>query len=200
MEFEEYEDWFRSYLAYRRQKLKWKHLIQVEIFYSDWCTIKQRVPLGSIHGPLLFIIFIYDLPLRINSISEPILFADDTSVIISSKHYEDFCSVSNLVLLLTYSMVQSPSWEANWFAAGQETHRISRNPNLVLLHMIKWFAANNLVLNLDHMNIMKFITKNSAHSTLHIGYKEKYIEETVNTNWFTNWRPYQLKDPYSGSD
>jgi hypothetical protein len=43
--------------------------------------------------------------------------------------------------------------------------------------MIKWFAANNLVLNLDKMNIMKFITKNSSHSTLHIGYKEKYIEE-----------------------
>ena len=32
------------------------------------------------------------------------------------------------VLLLTYSMVQSPSWEANWFAASQEIPRISRNP------------------------------------------------------------------------
>ena len=31
-------------------------------------------------------------------------------------------------LLLTYSMVQSPSWEANWFAASQEIPRISRNP------------------------------------------------------------------------
>ena len=30
------------------------------------------------------------------------------------------------------------------------------------------------------MNVMKFITKSSSHSTLHIGYKEKYIEETVN--------------------
>jgi hypothetical protein len=26
--------------------------------------------------------------------------------------------------LLTYSMVQSPSWEANWFAASQEIPRI----------------------------------------------------------------------------
>ena len=25
-------------------------------------------------------------------------------------------------------MVQSPSWEANWFAASQEIPRISRNP------------------------------------------------------------------------
>jgi hypothetical protein len=36
------------------------------------------------------------------------------------------------------------------------------------------YAANNLVLNLDEKNIMKFITKNSAHSTALTGYKEKY--------------------------
>ena len=30
----------------------------------------------------------------------------------------------------TYSMVQSPSWEANWFADSQEIPRISRNPNV----------------------------------------------------------------------
>ena len=30
----------------------------------------------------------------------------------------------------TYSMVQSPSWEANWFAASQEIPRISRNPKV----------------------------------------------------------------------
>jgi len=33
------------------------------------------------------------------------------------------------------------------------------------------------------MNIMKFITKNSSHSILRIGYKEKYIEETMNTKF-----------------
>ena len=32
--------------------------------------------------------------------------------------------------LLTYSMVQSPPWEANWFAASQEIPRISRNPKV----------------------------------------------------------------------
>ena len=30
--------------------------------------------------------------------------------------------------LLIYSMVQSSSWAANWFAASQEIPRISRNP------------------------------------------------------------------------
>jgi len=32
--------------------------------------------------------------------------------------------------LLIYSMVQSPSWEANWYAASQEIPRISRNPQV----------------------------------------------------------------------
>jgi len=99
----------------------------------------HRVPLGSILGPLLFIIHTHDLPLRINSISEPTVLADDTSCIIPSRNFEDFCSMSNLVLS----------------------------------HMIKWFAANKSVLNIDKTNIMKFIIKNSSHSTLHIGYKEK---------------------------
>ena len=32
--------------------------------------------------------------------------------------------------LLTYCMVQSPFWEANWIAASQEIPRISRNPKV----------------------------------------------------------------------
>ena len=32
--------------------------------------------------------------------------------------------------LLTYSMVQSPSWEASWFAASQEIPRILWNPKV----------------------------------------------------------------------
>ena len=32
--------------------------------------------------------------------------------------------------LLTYSVVQSPSWEANWFAASQEIPHISQNPKV----------------------------------------------------------------------
>jgi len=33
------------------------------------------------------------------------------------------------------------------------------------------------------MNIIIFITNNSSHSSLHIGYKEKYIQQTVNTKF-----------------
>jgi hypothetical protein len=49
--------------------------------------------------------------------------------------------------------------------------------------MITWFVANALFLNLDKTNIIDSRAKNSAHSTLRIAYKEKYIEETVNTKF-----------------
>jgi len=52
-------------------------------------------------------------------------------------------------------------------------------------------AANNLVLNLDKTNIMKFITKDSSHSTLYTGYEEMYTEETLNTKL-----PHKLQESY----
>ena len=39
-----------------------------------------------------------------------------------------------LTYLLTYSMGQSSSWEANWFEASQEIHRILWNPEGSLPH------------------------------------------------------------------
>jgi len=38
---------------------------------------------------------INDLPLQINSLTEPILFADDTSVIISNENFIDFTTSKN---------------------------------------------------------------------------------------------------------
>ena len=38
--------------------------------------------------------------------------------------------LTQVVLLIPYSMVQSPSWEANWSAASQEIPRISWNPKV----------------------------------------------------------------------
>jgi hypothetical protein len=89
--------WFRSYLTDRKQKVKISHQITLRIFSQTGGTIKHGVPQGSILRPLFFIIYINDLPPTINTLSEPI-FADDTSVIISTKNFYDFCTMSNIIL------------------------------------------------------------------------------------------------------
>jgi hypothetical protein len=50
------------------------------------------------------------------------------------------------------------------------------------------------------ISIMKFITRNSSNSTLHIGYKEKCIKETMNTKLLglqidnhINWKNHKEK-------
>jgi hypothetical protein len=60
-------------------------------FFSDWGTLEHEIPQGSISVPLYVHNCINDLPLRINYVSEPILFTDDTSVIILSRNFGDTC-------------------------------------------------------------------------------------------------------------
>jgi hypothetical protein len=84
--------WFRSHLTGRKQ-------IITEIFLKIGNS-KTWSSQGSILGSLLFVIYVHvnDPSPTINTLSEPILFADDTSVIISSKNSDDFSTMSNTVL------------------------------------------------------------------------------------------------------
>ncbi|MCG8048840.1 MAG: reverse transcriptase domain-containing protein [Candidatus Thiodiazotropha endolucinida] len=64
--------WLVSYLSNRKQR------VVIPGACSDWVSIEAGVPQGSILGPLLFLIYINDIVLEINSNVR--LFADDTSL------------------------------------------------------------------------------------------------------------------------
>jgi retron-type reverse transcriptase len=81
--------WMRSYLTERSQFVEIHYMEQktakMKTVTSSLKAIKYGVPKGSVLGPLLFLLFIYDLPQVIQG-AEVVLFADDTNILITAKN------------------------------------------------------------------------------------------------------------------
>jgi hypothetical protein len=55
--------------------------------------------------------------------------------------------------------------------------------NIILFCVNVWFITCKLALNLDKMNIVKFIVNNSVQYSRSVDYDGKHIEESVNTKF-----------------
>jgi hypothetical protein len=64
-------------------------------YYSEWEPIRYGVPQGSILGSLFFIFYINDLPKTVVISANPVLFADDISMIITKSDPMEFANTIN---------------------------------------------------------------------------------------------------------
>ena len=100
--------WFKNYLNEREQ------FVDINGVQSDKKQITCGVPQGSVLGPLLFLIFINDLPNATNFLT--LLFADDTTFQISGVDTDQ-------LFLLANSELEKASV---WFKANKLTLNVKK--------------------------------------------------------------------------
>ena len=114
-------DWLISYLSNRKQCCK------VNGETSEIQDIQCGVPQGSCLGPLLFLIYINDLPLALQ-ITKVTMYADDTSISFSSTSVSDLCNAINSDLQNLSSWLQGNKLSLN--VANTQSIILYTVPNL----------------------------------------------------------------------
>jgi len=99
--------WFQSYLYGR------SHCVKLGSVFSDMETVNIGVPQGSILGPLLFLIYINDMP-NVSKIFSFTLFADDTTLANSNCNFAELINSTNVELNKIYDWTMSNRLSINY--------------------------------------------------------------------------------------
>ena len=99
-------EWFSSYLDHRQQ------FVSIDGVKSTPTSIQYGVPQGSILGPLLFVIYINDLP-QISDLAKFILYADDANIIVTGRTLEEVNNKLNIITSLLVNWVDSNGLSLN---------------------------------------------------------------------------------------
>ncbi|KAK6178413.1 hypothetical protein SNE40_013205 [Patella caerulea] len=110
--------WIRQFLHGRCQQVK------VNGEPSDWKPVTSGIPQGSVLGPVLFVIFINDLPEIVQSLVE--MFADDTKIFLPIHDANSHQIIQNDIHSLTD---WAKKWQLRFNASKCKTlHLGNRNP------------------------------------------------------------------------
>ena len=119
--------WFESYLLNRKQ------YVSINGYSSEELILRHGVPQGSVLGPLLFLIFINDLP----NVSKHLifyLFADDTNIYFESTDLLQIQKVVNRELQKV----------RKWLEANRLALNIDKT-NFVIFHSQQHKITENIV-------------------------------------------------------
>ena len=118
--------WFEAYLTGRRQR------VVVDGIHSDWLPVVSGVPQGSILGPLLFVLYINDLP-SVAQHTKIALFADDAKCYTNVKTSSD---CERLQADLNALVSWSNTWQLNFHPSKCQVITMSRRRKPVVFDYI----------------------------------------------------------------
>ena len=96
-----YTQWIEAFLR------DWKQQVLVNDDSSEWKDVSSGIPQGSVMGPILFVLYINELPSSISSQSDIFLFADDTKIFKEVYNIEDSEQLQSDIYLMN-------DWSEKW--------------------------------------------------------------------------------------
>jgi hypothetical protein len=114
-------NWFSAYLSGREQR------VVVEGIQSDWLPVISGVPQGSILGPLLFLLYINDMP-SVAQHTSLALFADDSKCYKKISHISDCVQLQNDIDAL---FEWSQKWDLKFHPSKCQIICVTRKRNVI---------------------------------------------------------------------
>jgi hypothetical protein len=139
-------NWIEAFLTSRTQSVKINGKI------SGCKPVLSGIPQGSVLGPILFVIFINDLPMTCRDLSKMFLFADDAKLYKCITNIDDF-NVLNQCVKDVYSW--SESWLMKLNIAKCKVLSVCRNSSKVVKYNYGFDVPNQGFVALDHECIIK---------------------------------------------
>ena len=161
-------DLFKSYLTNRTQSVK------ISNYFSQPSPITLGVPQGSILGPILFLLYINDLP-NFSEKAFTLLYADDTSLSFRSNDLVSAYECSNYELLKFYEWTVSNKFIVN---LEKSNYMVVTNRNVDL-------SSRRIFINdvfLDRVSSCKFlglILDENLTFKLHCSHVSKKISKSI---------------------
>jgi hypothetical protein len=98
--------WFKSYLTNRKQRVNMSsQILKEEENSSSWKTVTSGFPQGSVLCPLLFITYVNDVLLGIHYEAKPVIYADDTNILLTARHTEELKTKINSTCMIVWFSV-----------------------------------------------------------------------------------------------
>ena len=134
---------FSSYLDERYQS------VCVNGALSDFQRINTGVPQGSVLGPILYLIYVNELP-NLSDQFTSCLFADDTTLIFENKNQNDLLSSSNIGINLFYS----------WCCANRLSINTSKTKSMLFSNTLRPPDVAEIYMNgtkIDYASSIRFL-------------------------------------------